>query len=391
MKITVIGAGAMGSAVTQELLDRPEVTRVQVCDARAKSLQVLHEAVQNARLRSFQVDARDPGVLEPILSGSDCVVGCTTPQLYPTIAALCLKQGIGYCDLGSTENVVNRLLSLNEQAAKKAVWIVPNVGLAPGLVNVLCVHGIAQFDEVESAHIRVGDVPLHPEPPFNFRIAWSADKLIDDYTQPVYFIENGALSETSPLAHVERLCFPEPFGKMEAFSTAGALSTLAHNLAGRIDSLDHKTIRWPGHAAQMQFLLELGFGETRSIDVRTHLTYRDILVRRMRQRLGGDFADAVLMRIVLQGTVDALPRTLVYEMVETYDEARDITAIKRCTSIPAASLAVLIAAKQLPGGGAAPPEAVVPPDTFIETMIERGLHIKMTWHDGHVSVGERDC
>ncbi len=391
MKITVIGAGAMGSAVTLDLLDREEVTRVQVCDARAKSLQELHEIVQNPRLGSFQVDARDPGVLEPIIAGSDCVVGCTVPQLYPTIATLCLKLGIGYCDLGSTETVVNKLLSLNEEAQKKAVWIIPNAGLAPGLVNILCVHGIAQFDDVASAHIRVGDVPLHPQPPFNFRIAWSADKLIDDYTQPVYFIENGALSETSALDHVEQLCFPEPFGAMEAFSTAGALSTLAHNLAGRINFLDHKTIRWPGHAAQMQFLLELGFGEPRSIDVRTHLTYRDILVRRMRQRLGGHFVDAVLMRVLLHGTVDGQARTLVYEMVETYDDARDLTAIKRCTSIPAASVAVLIASKQLPGGGAAPPESVVSNDLFIATMIERGLHIKTAWHDGHVGIGAGEC
>ncbi len=386
MKITVIGAGAIGSAVAQDLLLYDAVTRVQACDARARSLQALHGQVENPRLRSFQVDARDEGVLEPILQGSACVVGCAQPEMNPELAALCLAMGIHFCDLGGNEEIVRQELALDAQAREKSVWIVPNCGLDPGLVNVLCLHGISQFDAVEAAHLRVGDVPLHPVPPFNFRISWSADKILEDYTNPVHYLEDGEVRDAEPLSHEERIVFPDPFGSMEAFCTAGALSTLTDTLTGQVRTLDHKLIRWPGHAAQMRFLLALGFGERRHIDVNTHLTYRDVLVRRMRQRLGGAYQDAVLLRVLLQGYQEGRPRTLVYEMIERYDEASEATAIKRCTSIPTAAVAVLIASQRVPGGGAAPPESVVPHQTFCEMIQARGLDIRTTWHDGHVDV-----
>ncbi len=386
MKITVIGAGAIGSAVARDLLAHQQVTQVQVCDARARSLQVLHEHLENPRLRSFQVDARDESVLEPILQGSDCVVGCAQPEMNPVLAAQCLAMGIHYCDLGGNEKIVRKVLALAEQAREKSVWIVPNCGLDPGLANILCVHGINQFDAVEAAYLRVGDVPLHPEPPFNFRIAWSAEKILEDYTNPVHYLEAGEVRDAAPLSHEEHIEFAEPFGRMEAFCTAGGLSTLIDSLAGRVRTLDHKLIRWPGHAAQMRFLLALGFGERRHIDVNTHLTYRDVLLRRMRQRLGGPYQDAVLLRVLVQGQQQGRPRTLVYEMIERYDEVHAVTAIQRCTSIPTAAVAVLIAAQRVPGGGAAPPEHVVPHQVFCEMVQARGLDIRTTWHDGHVDV-----
>ena len=386
MKITVIGAGAIGSAVARHLLAFEAVTHVQVCDARARSLKELHEHVQSPRLRSFQVDARDPSVLAPILDGSAAVVGCAEPRLNPVLAEQCLALGIHYCDLGGGESVVRQELALADRARERGLWIIPNCGLDPGLTNILCAHAMDQFDEVAAAHLRVGDVPLHPEPPFNFRISWSAEKVLDDYTNPVTIIENGKLAQCEPLSHEERIQFPKPFGKMEAFCTAGGLERLLETHDGRLRALDHKLIRWPGHAAQMRFLLALGFGERRSIDVGTHLTYRDVLVRRMRQRLGGTYEDAVLLRVLVQGRKDGQDRTLVYEMIERFDAATGESAMKRCTSIPIAAVAVLVAAQQIPGGGAAPPEHVVPRDDYFRLITERGLIISSTWYEGHRAV-----
>lgn len=386
MKITVIGAGAIGSAVASEVLAYDEVTQVQVCDARARSLQELHAQVHNPRFRSVQVDARDTALLESIIRGSDAVIASTQPQLNPVLAELCLSLGIHFCDLGSNQQIVQKQLALHERAREQSIWIVPNCGLAPGLVNILCLHGIEQFDDVEAAHLRVGDVPLHPEPPFNFRLSWSAQKILDDYTNPVYLIEDRQVVETVPLSHEESICFEDPFGEMEAFCTAGGLSTLTHQLAGRVHTLDHKTIRWPGHAHQMRFLLELGFGEQRSIDVRTHLTYRDVLTRRMSQRLGGIYEDAVLMRVLTQGTKDGRQCTLVYEMIDCYDVENQRSAMKRCTSIPTAAVAMLIASGQVAGGGVAPPENVVPKAHYLDLLTRRGLSITTTWHDGWVGV-----
>lgn len=391
MKITVLGAGSMGSSVVRELCARTgEVELVQICDTRSQALQRLHEDVgeDDGTLRSFQVDARDMSVLSQIVQGSDCVISCVPSEFNPGLAELCLDVGVDFCDLGGNDALVKKELALDERAREKSVWIVPNCGLAPGLINVLCLYGIDQLDRTEAAHLRVGDVPLHPEPPFNFRISWSAERILNDYTNPAQLIESGQVIEVKALSREEEISFEEaPFGTMEAFCTQGGLSTLTETLAGRVDTLDHKAIRWPGHAQQMQFLLGLGLAEDRKIGVRTHLTYRDVLVRRMRKCLGGDYEDAVLLRVLLRGEHEGQPTTLVYEMIERYDEGTQQTAMKRCTAIPTVVAALFLAREDtVSGGGADVPENVLPRDRFLDAVSDRGLNIQKERHQGFLDV-----
>jgi saccharopine dehydrogenase-like NADP-dependent oxidoreductase len=384
MTITVLGAGSIGASVVRELCARTgEVEQVQVCDTRSQALQRLHEQVDADQfLRSFQVDVRDTGVLSQIVKGSDCVISCVPAELNPELAELCLDVGVHFCDLGGDDALVGQQLALDERAREKGVWIVPNCGLAPGLVNVVCLHGIDQLDRAEAAHLRVGDVPLHPEPPFNFRVSWSAERILADYTNPARLIEDGQVVEAEALSRDEAIEFEDPFGQMEAFCTQGGLSTLTDTLAGHVEALDHKTIRWPGHAHQMRFVIGLGLAEERKIGVRTHLTYRDLLVRRMRKRLGGDYEDAVLMRVLLRGEQDGRPATLVYEMVERYDPATQQTAMMRCTAVPTVVAALFLAHEEtVSGGGADVPEQVIPRDQFLAAVADRGLNIQKERHD----------
>ena len=384
MTITVLGAGSIGAPVVRELcLRSDDVTQVQVCDTRSQALQRLHEQMEGDQsLRSFQVDVRDTGVLSQIVQGSDCVISCVPSEFNIELAELCLDVGVHFCDLGGNDPLVDQELALDERAREKGVWIVPNCGLAPGLVNVLCLHGIDQLDRAEAAHLRVGDVPLHPEPPFNFRISWSAERILADYTNPAQLIEDGQVVEADALSREEEIHFEEPFGTMEAFCTQGGLSTLTDTLAGHVDALDHKTVRWPGHAHQMRFVIGLGLADNRKIGVRTHLTYRDLLVRRMRKRLGGDYEDAVLMRVLLRGEQDGRPTTLVYEMIERYDAATQQTAMMRCTAIPTVVAALFLARQEtVASGGADVPEHVIPRDRFLDAVAERGLSIQKERHD----------
>lgn len=386
MKITVLGAGSMGAPVVRELcLRSDDVEQVQVCDTRSQSLQHLHSQVGDDRhLRSFQVDARDMSVLSNIVQGSDCLISCVPSEFNPEVAELCLDLGVHFCDLGGNDALVRQELALDDRARKKSVWIVPNCGLAPGLINMLCMHGIDRLDRTEAAHLRVGDVPLHPEPPFNFRISWSAERILEDYTNPARLIDGGQVVEVESLSREEDIHFEEePFGTMEAFCTQGGLSTLTDTLAGKVGALDHKTIRWPGHAQQMRFLLGLGLADERKIGVQTHLTYRDVLIRQMRKRLGGDYEDAVLMRVLLRGEQHEQPVTLVYEMIERYDEGTQQTAMKRCTAIPTVVAALCLARENtVASGGADVPENVLPRDHFLERVAERGLNIRKERHDG---------
>lgn len=386
MKITVLGAGAIGASVARDLARTPEVTTVQVVDARARPLQELQDTLPGLKLRSFQADARDAFVLRSILAGSDVVVGSVPFEINPALAELCVSLGIHYLDLGGSDAVVERQLALDAEAKARGVWVVPNCGLGPGLVNVLCLHAIEAFDEVDAAQIRLGGIPQDPTPPFNFCASWSPDKIIEDYTNPVEVIEDGQIAFHEPLTHLETLHFDEPYADLEAFCAQGGLATLARSVAHKVHNLDHKLIRWPGHAAQMQFVLALGLGDRQTIDVKTHLTYRDVLLRRMRQRLGREQKDVLLLRVLVRGVRAGQKRTRVYEMVEFYDEATTTTAMKRCTAIPTSTLAVMLASGAIPGGGAAPPEHVVPKEAYIDAVKARGLRLVEHECDGYRDV-----
>lgn len=386
VEFVIIGAGQIGSAVARELVSQDGVTAVRVLDSHARALSELGDAVHDPKLQSFQVDARDVHAVAPILAGASCVIGAGSPALSLTTARLALEAGSHYCDLGGPDSVLGEELALEDEARARGRWIVPGCGLAPGLVNMVCVHGVEQFDRVESACIRVGDIPHDPVPPFRFQVAWSAEKLVEDYTQPVHSIVDGELHTGDPLEMEERIRFAPPFESLEAFTTAGSLSMLARDLVGRVRYLDHKTIRWPGHLDQMRFVMGLGLGEPRSIDVRTHLTYRDILIRRMRQRIPPIAADAVLMRITVHGEREGRMQSLVFEMTEGPDPAGGISAMRRCTAVPAATVALLLAGGAVAGGGAAPPERVVPREAFLHHVATRGLEVRSTWRNGYVPV-----
>ncbi|NNE35513.1 MAG: saccharopine dehydrogenase [Rhodothermales bacterium] len=386
MKIAVIGGGAVGSAVAYDLALRDDVEEIRVCDSRAHSLQVLRKLIDSPRLQPYQVDGRDTTLLAPIVEDCDCIVGCADPVINLKLAQLALSVGTHFCDQGGSDYVSDKILLLGDEAKEKGIWLIPDCGLAPGLVNILCLMGIEEFDEVENAFIRVGDIPQRPTPPFNFRVSTSAEKIIEDYSNPAVLIQDGALTSVNPLTGVEPIFFREPYGLLETFYSAVNMHSLSEHLEGQVRNLDLKTIRWPGHADQWRFVLGLGFGEKQSIDLRTHLTYRDVLIRRLRRLLGDEQPDVVLVRIVINGVLDGQKKTLVIQMIDAFNDEEGLSAIRRSTSMPTATVATLLGGGKLEGGGASPPELVLDKSAFIEQLIHRDLSIDKTWHDGWLLV-----
>jgi len=382
MNITVLGAGAMGSALAHDLCDRDEVSRVQVCEARPAMLRSFRAGLEHPKLRSYEVDARDGPALEPIVHGSAVVVSCVAPEHAPRLAAFALRLGAHYVDLGAPEDVVREVLALGPQAEDCGRWVVPNAGFAPGLVNVIAMRAVASFHRPVAARVRAGDVPVE-RGRFNYRLAHSAEKLLDDYTHPVAVLRNARVEHQAPLTGLERVEFGHGFDELEAFYAAGGLESLANELEGRLETLDVKTLRYPGHADQMRFLLDLGLADRTVLDVRTHLTYRDVLVRRLRQRLGGDYEDAVLVHAEVDGYAvgSDVQQTLICELVDHCDPETGLSAMRRCTAFPAAAVAVLLGQGAVGGGGAAPPERIVPFDPFFEMLAERGIHVATRWSE----------
>lgn len=385
MKITVLGAGAIGSAIACDLTTRDEVTHVQVCDARNGALRAVKDLVQSPKLRTVRVDVRDQRALTPVLAGSACVVGSASGTFNSKLAALAVSLGAHFCDLGAAGDVVRNELDLADNAARRSRWIVPNCGLAPGLINILVMQGMERFDAVDSVTMRVGNIPIEAGPPFYHRLGYAAERLVMSYTEPITLIRDGELHVVEPLTGLETVTFLPPTGELEAFYTAGKLATLPADLKGRVRTLDYKTLRHPGHASAMRAVLALGFGEDKSVDVRTHLSYRDLLTRRLRQHLGGEYRDAVIVRIELNGSRDGDHHTLTYELVDHHDETTGFSAMQRCTGYPAAAIATLLASGTVAGGGAGPPEHVIPAGPLFRALIDRGLRIQERWDDGELT------
>ena len=380
MKISVLGAGAIGTAVAYDLCRRDAVARVQVCEARPGVLRALRAEQAHPKLRTYEADARDLPALGPLLAGSAVVVSCVGPEHNARLAGLALDLGAHFVDLGTPPDLRDEADALDERARATGRWVVSGAGLVPGLVDLLVMRALGDLDAARSIRVLVGDVPTEPTEPFRHRLSHSAEKLIEDYTCPVTIVRDGVAVDVEPLTGVEAVEV-RGFGEMEAFYAGSGLDALAGRLAGRVESLEVKALRYPGHAAQMRFLLALGLADTTSLDVRTHLTYRDVLVRRLRQRLGGPHRDAVLVRVEATGTADGQPCTRVLSIVDRFDEATGLSAMQRCTAFPAAAVASLLGSGTVQGGGVAPPDEAVDPSPVFEDLAERGIRVEERWED----------
>ena len=371
MKITVLGAGTIGTAVAHDLCRHEGVTRVQVGEARPVVLRQLRAREAHPALRTYEADARDITTLEPIVAGSAVLISCVGPHLSPALARLAISLGAHFVDLGSPLNDPE----LAERAEARGKWIVTGAGLAPGLANVLVLRALIGFDAASSVRVLVGDVPAEADGAFNHRLAHSAEKMLDDYTSPVTVLRDGQVETRDPMTGLETVEV-EGFGELEAFYAGAGLGALAGRLAGQLDRLDVKVLRYPGHAEQMRFLLDLGLADPTVLDVRTHLTYRDVLVRRLRQRLGGAYRDAVVLRVDAEGEIDGEVRQRVCRLVDRYDEASGLTAMQRCTAFPAAAIARMLGRERFEGGGHETLEGLVDPEVLLGELSDRGIELE---------------
>src|SRR5690625_3414303 len=133
--------------------------------------------------------------------------------------------------------------------------IIPDLGVAPGMINILSGHGARKLDQVESIKLYVGGIPVQPEPPLEYNHVFSMEGVFDHYTDPSLIIRNGIKQEIPSLSEVETVYF-EKFGPLEAFHTSGGTSTLSLSYP-HLETLEYKTIRYPGHAEKFKLLVDL--------------------------------------------------------------------------------------------------------------------------------------
>lgn len=374
MRILVIGAGWMGRAAAFDLVHRTSAEEVALADYDAANLDSALRWIGSDRLKGHSLDAANLAAGEDLMRGYDAALSAVPYTYNAGLARAAIAAGCHFCDLGGNHDVVQEELSLDAKAREAGVTIIPDCGLAPGMVTVLAAHAVRQLDVADRVKMRVGGLPLHPRPPLFYQMVFSPYGLINEYVEPSVILAGGKVTRVPSLTGVEEVEFPPPFGKLEAFYTSGGTSTLPVTLADKVRDLDYKTIRYPGHCERFRLLIDLGLADLGPIRVgQVEVAPRDLLAVLLREKLTYDDEDAVLVRVTVTGRRQNENQSLTYELIAYGESGRGLTAMMRTTAFPAAVVAAMLADGTITQRGAVPQELSVPAPKFLDELARRGI------------------
>ena len=378
MRMLVLGAGLQGSACAYDLLQNPDVKEVRLADLHTDHLAPFLAPYSGKRLIFTPLDVRDKDAVLALMRQSDAAMSAIPYYLNYELAALAMQAGVHFADLGGNTEIVFKQKTLDAEAKRKNITIIPDCGLAPGMVNILAEHAINQLDTVESVRIFVGGLPQNPEPPLNYQIVYSLEGVLDYYTTLSWILRGGKRTQVTALSEIEAVRFDGSVGELEGFHTAGGLSTMAFRYEGKIPTMEYKTLRYPGHALIMEAIRELGLLELTPVDVKgMKVVPRDLVVAAMGPRLTKpDARDLVALRVVVEGKKGGKPKKVGYELVDYYDEKTDISAMERSTGYSLSITGQMQARGEIGKAGVFTPDEAIPADKYIAELKKRGVVIK---------------
>ncbi len=250
-EILVLGAGKIGALITGLLADSGDY-HVQLADKEANAADEVIQAHGLGNLDAFSFDAADAASLtahirkhKPVALISGLPYFCNI-----AVAKVAREEDLHYFDLTEDVAVTEAVRKLAEGANKV---FVPQCGLAPGFISIAANELIKHFDELKSVKLRVGALPQHPNNVLKYSLTWSTDGVINEYGNPCQSVIDGSEVDVQPLEGLEEI---EIDGRLyEAFNTSGGLGSLGHTYNGRVNTMNYKTIRYPGHCEQIRLLM----------------------------------------------------------------------------------------------------------------------------------------
>jgi lysine 6-dehydrogenase len=380
MNFLVLGSGMMGSAIAYDLAKSDTVDQVALADADLRRAEASAAKSGSPKIKPFQLDVNDTRSVVRAMKYNAVAIGGVSYRYNVGLTNAAIEAGIHFCDLGGNDDVIEEQLALDGKAKERGVAIIPNCGLAPGLANILAAQGARQFDSLSSIRMRVGGLPQHPVPPFNYQIVFSVEGLLNEYSGTSSVIRDFKLKKVDTLTEVEAISFPPPFGTLEAFHTSGGASLTPKLFEGKVGELDYKTIRYPGHCEKFRTLLELGFGSNEPLSLGSNvLTERELFIELLKRKLPQAGHDVVLMRVSIDGMKERKRQRLTFTMIDFYDETRNISAMMRGTAYPTSVIAQFLASGTITTTGAITPEQCVPLDPLLVELRKRGITITQEW------------
>jgi lysine 6-dehydrogenase len=380
MRMLVLGAGLQGSACAYDLLQNKRVEKVILADVRLDHLPEFIERYRNdVRLELRQLDARDENAVRAIMNGVEACMNALPYYFNLEISRLAVESGVHCCDLGGNTAIVFDQLKLHDAATAANVSVMPDCGLAPGMINILAEAAIRQLDHADSVKLFVGGLPQDPQPPLNYQIVYSLEGVLDYYTTPSWVVRDGEPKQVDALSEIETVRFEDPVGALEAFHTAGGLSTMPWRHKGKIRTMEYKTLRYPGHADAVRTIRGLGLLDLAPITVKgATVVPRDVFIAcaepKLRKPQGRDM---VALRVVAEGKKAGNMQRVVYDLIDRYDDANHISAMERTTGY-SLSITGQMQADRKVASGVYTPDQAMPAELYIEELGKRGIRIRQS-------------
>jgi lysine 6-dehydrogenase len=376
MKILVLGAGRMGHGAAFDLIrNSPDVEAVTLADYDIRRAESIAAQISDPKIKAEQIDVSHYQDATALMREHDAAISCVNYWYNLELTKAAIETQTNFCDLGGNNYVVDAQLALDAEAKAANVNIIPDCGLAPGMVSILAMHGAQRFDEIQEIHIRVGGLPQNPKPPLDYQLVFSVEGLINEYVETARVIRNGAIAEVESMTELETLAF-ENFPALEAFQTSGGTSTLPDTFLGKIKELDYKTIRYAGHCERFKTMIDLGLCSSEEIAVDgLKIKPRRVLGELLQKNLPADEPDYVLIRLAFVGTKGGKQKSLRYDIVDKQDETTGLSAMMRTTAFPASIIAQMAARGDVRMRGATPQEQAIDAETFIAELARRNIKI----------------
>lgn len=328
-KVVVLGAGMVGSAIALDLVEDHEVTSIDIDES---SLNRLHE--RNSSVQIKKADLSDAAGIGKVIESCDLVV-CAVPGFmgYKTMEQI-IQAGKDVVDISFfPENS----LDLKELAVEHGVTAIVDAGVAPGMDNLILGYHNEQM-KISDFECLVGGLPKHRKWPFEYKAPFSPVDVIEEYTRPARYVENGHMVVKPALSDVE-LHEIHGVGTLESFNSDG-LRTLIDTLP-HIPNMKEKTLRYPGHSDKIRVLRDSGFFKTDPVDYRgQEIVPLDFTSRMLfdEWKLGEEEEELTAMQITIKGDQNGVAKTIQYNLLDRYDPQSKTSSMARTTGYTATAM-----------------------------------------------------
>jgi lysine 6-dehydrogenase len=327
-------------------------------------------------VESARVDVTDTGSVERFLSEVDACLSAVPYFLNLEITRAAVRSRTHLCDLGGNTDIAREQHRFDAEARDAGLSIIPNCGQVPGMGTTLMRYAMELLDEPVDVYMWDGGIPRDPRSPFPYLLTFNIAGLTNEYAEPAIFLRNWKVTEIESMTEVESVEFPEPIGTLEAFVTGGGTDTMPWTFEGKLRTLQNKTLRYPGHFAQLRAFYDLGLWDLAPVRVGSaEVVPREVFHALFEPKVSfPEDKDVVIVRIKALGRKDGHDAEALVETIDCFDDETGFTAMERCTGWSAAIVAEMMAKGHTPRG-AGGVESLVPARPFVEELRRRGITV----------------